>query len=204
MSTGGVADRQPAGPPDRGGPARLRRFDAKSWPQPAGLACRRCGSRGQPRARDVRGGGRLGRRALRAGLRLCAWRPGDGHSPAQPDAAAREGCRAAARSARTRAGQARLARTNSRTGQLFMPGARCAVAFGLFDPSRVLDGALAQARQPCLTPGLRQRRRSCWREGLRTGVGGAVSDARIYASHWGFSVSDVSARVRCGTGRKTR
>jgi pimeloyl-ACP methyl ester carboxylesterase len=76
-----------------------------------------------------------------------------------------------------------------------MAAVRLGTRFGMFNPQKVLDGASAPRDTACLTPGLRLRLIEAWREGLRQGVAGAASDARIYASPWGFDFTAITTPV---------
>jgi len=68
--------------------------------------------------------------------------------------------------------------------------------FGLSSLPPADRAALTAARADCLLA-------SC-REGLRQGIAGPLSDARIYAAPWGFALSDVAVRYVSGTARATR
>ena len=76
-----------------------------------------------------------------------------------------------------------------------MAAVRLGTRFGLFDPRKVLDGASTEKDRACLTPGLRDALIAAWREGLRQGVAGAASDARIYAAPWGFDLAAITVPV---------
>jgi pimeloyl-ACP methyl ester carboxylesterase len=78
---------------------------------------------------------------------------------------------------------------------ILMAAVRLGTRFGLFDPRKVLDGASTEKDRACLTPGLRDALIAAWREGLRQGVAGAASDARIYAAPWGFDLAAITVPV---------
>jgi pimeloyl-ACP methyl ester carboxylesterase len=84
---------------------------------------------------------------------------------------------------------------HTRIGWAVMAAVRLGTRFGMFNPQKVLDGASAPRDTACLTPGLRLRLIEAWREGLRQGVAGAASDARIYASPWGFDFTAITTPV---------
>lgn len=81
------------------------------------------------------------------------------------------------------------------TGWAIMAGVRLGTRFGLFDPRKVFDSACSPKDAACLTPALRQQLVKAWREGLRNGVAGAASDARIYAAPWGFDLAAITTPV---------
>ena len=72
---------------------------------------------------------------------------------------------------------------------------RQGIRVGLFDPRRVLKGASTPADAACLSQARRAGLIAAWAEGLRHGVAGAASDARIYASDWGFNLASMRAPV---------
>jgi pimeloyl-ACP methyl ester carboxylesterase len=82
-----------------------------------------------------------------------------------------------------------------RAAWLVMAAMRQGTRFGLFKPHKVIDAASNPRDAACLTPALRRDLIAAWREGLRTGVAGAVSDARIYATGWGFDFTAITAPV---------
>ena len=82
-----------------------------------------------------------------------------------------------------------------RAAYALMASIRQGVRVGLFDPHRVLEGASTPADVACLTPARRAGLIGAWAEGLRQGVAGAASDARIYASDWGFDLASMRAPV---------
>ncbi len=79
--------------------------------------------------------------------------------------------------------------------RVLMTAIRQGVRLGAFDPRRVLDGASTPADVACLTPARRAGLIAAWAEGLRQGVAGAASDARIYANDWGFDLASMRAPV---------
>jgi pimeloyl-ACP methyl ester carboxylesterase len=91
-----------------------------------------------------------------------------------------------------------------RAGTAVLATVRQGVRLGLFDPHRVLDDATAPSDAACLTPALRECLVGAWREGLRRGVAGAVSDARIYAAPWGFDLAAIVTPVTIWHGTADR
>ena len=63
-----------------------------------------------------------------------------------------------------------------------------------FDVRWALLGLPAVDRD-CLTPELAERLLASVREGIRPGVAGALSDARIHAGNWGFSLAEIRVPV---------
>ncbi len=93
---------------------------------------------------------------------------------------------------------------HARIGTAVLAAVRLGVRAGLLNPHRALDGATAPSDAACLTPALRERLVGAWREGLRPGVAGAVSDARIYAAPWGFELAAIAAPVAIWHGSADR
>jgi pimeloyl-ACP methyl ester carboxylesterase len=89
-------------------------------------------------------------------------------------------------------------------GRALVSAIRMGVRAGLLDPENVLDGASAARDAACLTPAIRRRLVAAWREGLKHGGAGAVADARIYASDWGFALSDIRKPVSLWHGSADR
>ena len=79
---------------------------------------------------------------------------------------------------------------------------RLAVKAGVLDPRRALEAGLSRRDAACVTPALGLKITGSWREGLRHGVAGAVSDARIYAADWGFDLAAVRRPVSLWHGRQ--
>lgn len=60
----------------------------------------------------------------------------------------------------------------------------------------VLDGhGLSGPDRAVMTPAMAGLLADAWREGLRPGVAGALSDARLYARPWGFDLSGIQTHV---------
>ena len=89
-------------------------------------------------------------------------------------------------------------------GWTVIAAVRLAVRAGLVDPRNVLAAGFAERDAACVTPGLKQRIAGSWREGIRNGVAGAVSDARIYAADWGFELAAVRTPVSIWHGAADR
>lgn len=80
-------------------------------------------------------------------------------------------------------------------GRAILAAIRLAVELGLFDPEHALQSGFSASDTACMTAALRQQLVASWREGLRPGVDGAISDARIYASAWGFDLAAIRSPV---------
>ena len=91
-----------------------------------------------------------------------------------------------------------------RVGWFVVAAARLAVRAGLLDPRRALAAGFAPADTACVTTAVKLAITGAWREGLRGGVAGAVSDARIYASDWGFDLASVRTSLSIWHGSADR
>ena len=84
----------------------------------------------------------------------------------------------------------RFGRQPRRAATLF-PLVRMLVRQRFFSIHRMVGRGLADADEAVLTPAIRDGLVAVWREALRHGVHGALSDARIYAADWGFGLDTV-------------
>jgi pimeloyl-ACP methyl ester carboxylesterase len=85
--------------------------------------------------------------------------------------------------------------SHARIGWAVMAGIRLGLRGGLVDPQKVIDGASSPRDASALTPERRRRLIEAWREGLRHGVAGAMSDARIFASPWNLDLDVIRTPV---------
>lgn len=97
----------------------------------------------------------------------------------------------------------RLGRKPRRAAALF-PLARMLVRQRFFSIHRMVGRGLSRADTAALTPPLRDGLIAVWREALRHGVHGALSDARIYAVDWGFDLDEVSVPTSLWCGGEDR
>ncbi len=63
----------------------------------------------------------------------------------------------------------------------------------MITPRTVVGGNLPDADRAALDPATLAGLGRVWREGFRRGVQGALSDALIYAEHWGFALEEIRA-----------
>ena len=82
-----------------------------------------------------------------------------------------------------------------RLGWAVMAGIRLGIGAGLLDPQGAIDRAASPRDAAALSPDLRTRLIGTWREGMRHGVAGAMADARIYVSDWGFDMESITQPV---------
>ena len=61
----------------------------------------------------------------------------------------------------------------------------------IITPRTIIGGSLPGADRDCLAPATMAGLGRVWREGLRRGILGAVSDAEIYATPWGFDPAEI-------------
>ena len=82
-----------------------------------------------------------------------------------------------------------------RLGQMVIAAARRGIRAGLIDPRNALRLGCSPRDLACITPEMAVRVTDSWREGIRASGAGAVADARIYASDWGFDLTSVRIPV---------
>ena len=92
----------------------------------------------------------------------------------------------------------------ARAGQALVAAVRLAVRAGLVDPGHALKAGLSPRDAACVTPALGQQITGSWREGIRRGAAGAVSDARIYVAEWGIDLAAVQCPVSIWHGQEDR
>ena len=93
----------------------------------------------------------------------------------------------------------RFGRQPRRAATLF-PLVRLLVRQRFFPIHRMVRQGLSPVDTAALTPAVLERLIAVWREALRHGVEGALSDARIYAADWRFDLDqvDVPTSLWCG------
>jgi pimeloyl-ACP methyl ester carboxylesterase len=119
-----------------------------------------------------------------AGVALVSPLPPLGHADAPPAAVLGDGLRRLRRLGERR-----------RAGRAIIWAVRLGVRAGLLDPEQVLKRASTPRDAACLTPDVRRQLVAAWREGLRPGIEGAASDARLYAADWGFDLASITTPV---------
>ena len=99
-------------------------------------------------------------------------------------------------------------------GHLFRLGRHPRLAYRLFSvarpllrgrlitPRTVVGGGLPEADRAALTRATLAGLGRVWREGFRRGVHGALADARIYASPWGFDLAGVTVPAEVWAGAR--
>lgn len=87
-----------------------------------------------------------------------------------------------------------------RRAAMVFPLVRMMVRQRLFSIRHLLGRGLGEADQAALTRDVRERLIGVWAEALKFSIQGALSDARIYASDWGFDLGaiEVPTAVWCG------
>lgn len=85
----------------------------------------------------------------------------------------------------------RFGRQPRRAAVLF-PLVRMLVRQRRFSIHRLIGRGLSSADEAALAPAVRDALIAVWREALRHGVHGALSDARIYAENWGFDLEKIA------------
>ena len=99
-------------------------------------------------------------------------------------------------------GLRRLQQLGQRPGvaRAVVTGVRMAIQAGLLDPRTALLAGCAACDRACVDEAAQLAITGSWREGLRRGVEGAVSDARIFADPWGFDPAAIPCPIQLWHG----
>ena len=97
----------------------------------------------------------------------------------------------------------RFGRQRRRAATLF-PLVRMLVRQRFFSIHSMVGRGLSPADDAVITPAVRDGLIAVWREALRHGVHGAMSDARIYAEDWGFDLEEIAAPTSLWCGGEDR
>lgn len=97
----------------------------------------------------------------------------------------------------------RFGRQPRRAATLF-PLVRMMVRQRFFSIHRMVGRGLSVADEAVITPIVRDRLIGVWREAMRHGVHGALSDARIYAEDWGFDLDEIAVPTSLWCGGEDR
>ena len=97
----------------------------------------------------------------------------------------------------------RFGRQPRRAAALF-PLVRLLVQQRFFSIHRMVGRGLCPADDAAITPAVREELIAVWREALRHGVHGALSDARIYAADWGFDLDEIQVPTSLWCGGQDR
>ena len=100
-------------------------------------------------------------------------------------------------------GLIRLGRQPHRAATLF-PLVRMMVRQRFFSIHRLVGRGLSVADDAVLTPTVRDGLIGVWREAMRHGVHGALSDARIYTEDWGFGLDEIAVPTSLWCGGEDR
>lgn len=97
----------------------------------------------------------------------------------------------------------RFGRRPRRAAALF-PLVRMMVRQRFFSIHAMIGWGLSPADGLAITPSVRDGLIAVWREALRHGVHGALSDARIYAEDWGFDLEEIATPTSLWCGGEDR
>ena len=78
-----------------------------------------------------------------------------------------------------------------RRARWVLSAARALLRLRLLSARRIIGAGLPEADQACLSPAVLDAIGQVWREALRPGVRGALSDAAILAAPWGFALDTI-------------